>query len=41
MHLFTTTTSEQVLDPGKAAGVTKAERPLVGGCAAAARSSGG
>ena len=41
MHLFTTTTSEQGLDLGKAARVTKAERPQVGGFAAAALSSEG
>lgn len=42
MHLFTTTTSEQRLDLGKATRVTKAERPQVGGgFAAAALSSEG
>lgn len=39
MHLFATTTSEQVLELGKTAGVTEVKRPPVGGFAAAARNT--
>ena len=41
MHLFGTTTSEQAIELGKAAGVTEVSPSHVGGIAANARDSGG